>query len=139
MKTISRLIFWTMFIVLLLSVLILPVLAASPGQDTQTLPIQIPEAVLLLISAGAGTLCVKVVNFLKTQLKWTQPEDKVKNVWLTFGVAVVASVLLLLITSSFVPLTSPEMLVAQAGVIFSVATLLYKSMSKPEPETPAGP
>lgn len=135
-RLIGRLIFWTMFVLLLLSILVLPVMAAASGEDSP--PIQIPEAVLLLISAGAGGLCVKVVNWLKVLLKLTKPEDKIKNVWLTFGVAVVASVLLLLITSSFVPVTSPEMLVAQAGVIFSVATLLYKTMSKTV-ETPAGP
>lgn len=136
-RPIVRLIFMAMILVMAFFVLVLPVMAAAPGEDPP--PVQIPEAVLLLISAGAGGLCVKVVNWLKVLFGWIQPEDKVKNVWLTFGVAVIASVLLLLITSSFVPLTSPEMLVTQAGVIFSVATLLYKTMSKAQPELPAGP
>jgi hypothetical protein len=136
MKT-TRLLFASLLILVLLIVMVIPVMAASPGQGDQPPQVQVPDAVLLLISAGIGGLCVKIVNFLKERLGWTKDTDKVKNVWLTFGIAVFMGILLLLITSSFAPLTGPESVVTWITLAFTVATLLYKSMTKsPESTTP---
>lgn len=114
-----------LLVFLLLLVISFPVFAQS-GADPAAPP-PVPEAVLLLISAGAGGLCVKIVNFFKEKLGWTKPTDKVKNTWFTFGICAIFSVLLLLITNSFVPLSGPDALVTGATLAFSVATLLYKS------------
>jgi hypothetical protein len=135
-----KFLFWMMFVVALLLVLTVPVLAAAVGEDPAPPPnIQVPEVVMLLISGGAGWLAIKIINAAKTALGWTKPTDKRKNIWLTFGVSIVLSVLLLLITNSFVPLSGPQTVITWLGVIFMTATMIYKSSQSPAPEDPAGP
>jgi hypothetical protein len=126
--------FSLLIILLLLTVITTPALAMSAGASSKADTPQIPEAVLLLIPIIVGSIGIPLINFLKTQLKWTNPEDKLKNVWLSFGVSVVLAVLALLITNSLIPLTGPETLVTWISLTFTVATLMYKSM-QPVPAT----
>ncbi len=128
--------FLTWLIVITLMLLIVPaaVLAAAPTQDATPPPV--PESVLLLIPILVGSVGVPVTNWLKQALKWTADTDRIKNIWLTFGVSLVLAILALLITQSFVPLGGPETVVTWLGLIFTVATLVYKSMS---PAVPANP
>jgi hypothetical protein len=124
--------FVTLLIIVAFLMLITPfiVQASTPSQEATPAPVPVPEAVLLLISAGAGGLCVKIVNFLKLKFGWITEADRIKNVWLTFGTSAVMGILLLLITSSFAPITGPETLVTWITLAFTVATLLYKTVSQ---------
>lgn len=97
----------------------------------------IPEAVYLLIPLLVGRIGVPVINFLKEKFGWVTEADKRKNLWLAFGVSLALAVLALAITSAFTPLIGPESLVTWIGMVFTVATLVYKSM---QPSiTPATP
>ena len=119
-------------LLLLFSVLLNAVQAAPIAQTAppgQPAPAQVPDAVLLLIPVFAGGVAVKVINGLKQILGWTADADKLKNIWLSFGVCMAIAILLLLITSSFVHLAGPETFVAWIFMAFSTATLLYKSLN----------
>jgi len=90
---------------------------------------EIPQAVLLIIPVLVGSLGIPLINWLKVQFGWTKPEDKPKNTWLSFGVAMVLAVFALAITNSLVPLAGPETLVLWVSLAFSTATLIYKSIT----------
>jgi len=132
--------FFSMCIVLILCTLLTaPALAFAPGAalPEDSPPVHVPEAVLLLIPVLVGSIGIPVINWLKLQFGWTKPEDKPKNLWLSFGVSMALAIIALLITGSFVPLTGPNTFVAWISLAFTVATLIYKSMQPPAEPTPS--
>jgi uncharacterized membrane protein YsdA (DUF1294 family) len=126
-------------LVLLLVVLAFPVMAMAQDAQAPAEPPPVPEVVILLIPVLTGSIGIPVINWLKLTLGWTAPEDKIKNVWLSFLVSVALAIVALLITGSFLPLSGPETLVMWVSLSFSVATLIYKSISvsATPPEPPA--
>lgn len=133
MRTVRfTIIFATLILSILLAAIVAPVLAQGPGPNTDPQPDQtLPTAVVLLASLLVGRVGVPLVNWLKAQLNWTGDADKSKNVWLTFGVSCVLAVVVLLLTNTFLPITTPALVTSALTTVFTTATLIYKSISQP--------
>jgi hypothetical protein len=122
--------FFSLFLLfLLVTVIIMPASAMPPAIVSKAdAPPPVPDSVLLLIPILVGSVGVPLVNWLKKTLGWVTDADRIKNVWLTFGVSLGLAILSLLITQSFAPIGGPETLVTWLGLTFTVATLIYKNM-----------
>lgn len=111
----------------LLLVLVFPVFAQAGNPPAPPTP-AIPETVLLIIPILTGSIGIPLINFFKKQFGWVNPEDKIKNVWLSFLISFALAILALVATNSLVPMTGPETLIIWVLLAFSTATLIYKSM-----------
>jgi hypothetical protein len=122
-----------LIVVLLLVSLTLAAFAPNPVQTTQ--PPAAPVDISLLIPVLIGALGVPLVNQIKTLFKTTDP---IQNLWITFGVSAALAVLALWLAGLILPMSTPQDYIKFFGVIFSTATLIYKSFpgqnSQPNPE-----
>jgi len=96
---------------------------------------ELSNEILALVALVTSALVVPFVNFVKS--KWSF--DGRKAVWFTFGTSVVFAIIVGLLANVFViPVSGqlePQDLVAMVGIVFSIATLIYKNI-QPSPKTP---
>ena len=104
--------------------------------------ITVPDAVSILIPVIVGAVAVPLITWLKTILGWTGDDDatKQKNIWLTFVVALIMAVVLLVITNAFVAVTiTPLVIIQWFGLTFLTATMVYRNIASQVPTAPVPP
>jgi predicted neutral ceramidase superfamily lipid hydrolase len=89
--------------------------------------------VISLVALVSSILVVPIVNFLKAKLNY----DGRKAVWLTFGVVVIFAVLVGILGKVLVVPTDPDDLIYMVGIVFTIATLIYKNIGGADVKDPA--
>jgi len=86
----------------------------------------------ILIPIIVGSIAVPLINAIKKFLNSSDPRI---NLGVSFGVSLLLSIFALVITGAFsgAPVT-PSMIVSWVGLIFTVATLIYKGTQTIPPQ-----
>ena len=92
---------------------------------------ELDNSVIALATLVVGAIVVPLMNFIKA--KWPNIQGP-KAVWLTFGISAVFAVVVAFLGGLLVAPQGPEDLVLLVGVVFSIATLIYKSIASDAPK-----
>lgn len=95
---------------------------------------ELSNQILAIVALVVSVLVVPIVNLIKHKVNW---KDK-KALWLTFGSCVVVAVVVAWVANAFVVVgqVDPEDIIAMIGIVFTIATLLFKSIAKEVPDLP---
>ena len=74
--------FFRFWLLALSLILLLLMVAATPGQTAPPAETQVPDTVLLLVPVLAGSIGIPLINRMKKTLGWVTDADKIKNIWL---------------------------------------------------------